>query len=69
MVVEVEMTGVAVGFLDHECLCLTTLNKDDTLSFSVSYMCRAFKLYANKKLILTAYFSRNHWIAVVIILK
>jgi hypothetical protein len=37
MVVEVEKTGAAVGFLDHECLCLTTLNNtDNTLAFSVS---------------------------------
>jgi hypothetical protein len=32
-------------------------------------MQRAFKLYATKKLILTAYLSRNHWIAVAIVLK
>jgi hypothetical protein len=44
-------------------------NTDDTLAFSVSYMHRAFKLYAIKKLILTTYLSRNHWIAVGIILK
>jgi hypothetical protein len=49
MTVEVEKTGAAVGFLDPECLCSTTLNNtDNTLSFSVSYMCNAFKLYAKK---------------------
>jgi hypothetical protein len=70
MAVEVEKTGVAVGFLDPECLCSTTLKRwDDTLAFSVSYMCRAFKLYAKKKLILTTYIKRNHWIAVAIIPK
>jgi hypothetical protein len=69
MAVEVEKTGVAVGFLDLECLCSTTLTSaDDTLAFFVSYMHRAFKLYA-KKLILTAYHSRNHWIAVAIVPK
>jgi hypothetical protein len=47
MDVEVEKTGAAVGFLDPECLCSTTLNnKDDTLVFSVSYTRRAFELYA-----------------------
>jgi hypothetical protein len=49
MTVEVENTGTAVGFLDPECLCSTTLNStDNTLSSSVSYMCNAFKLYAKK---------------------
>jgi hypothetical protein len=32
-------------------------------------MCCAFKLYAKKKLILTAYLNRNHWIAVAIVPK
>jgi hypothetical protein len=68
MTVEVENTGAAVGFLDPKCLCSTTLNKtDNTLSFSVSYMCNAFKLNAKKNLMLTAYLSTNHWIAVVIV--
>jgi hypothetical protein len=36
MTVEVEKTGTAVGFLDPECLCLTTLNiTDNTLAFCV----------------------------------
>jgi hypothetical protein len=53
MTVEVEKTGAAVGFLDPECLCSTTLNStDNTLAFSVSYMCNAFKLYAKKNLML-----------------
>jgi hypothetical protein len=70
MTVEVEKTGTAVDFLDPECLCSTTLNKmDNTLAFSVSYMCNDFKLYAKKNLMLTAYLSMNHWIAVAIIPK
>ena len=70
MAVEVEKTGAAVGFLDPECLCSTTLNStNNNLAFSVSYMCNAFELYAKKKLILTAYLSTNHWIAVAIISK
>jgi hypothetical protein len=65
MTVEVENRGAAVGYLDPECLCSTTLNNtDDTLAFSVSYMRNAFKLYAKKNLMLTAYLSMNHWIAV-----
>jgi hypothetical protein len=49
MAVEVEKTGAAVGFLDPECLCLTTLNNMvDALAFSVSCMCNSFKLYAKK---------------------
>jgi hypothetical protein len=70
MTIEVEKTGAAVGFLDPKCLCSTTLNNtDNTLAFSVSYMCNAFKLYAKQNLMLTAYLSTNHWIAVVIVLK
>ena len=70
MVVEVEKTRAAVGFLDPECLCSTTLNStDNTLAFSVSYMLNAFKLYAKKNLMLTAYLSTNHWIAVAIVPK
>jgi hypothetical protein len=70
MNVEVENTGPAVGFLDPECLCLTILNNtDNTLAFSVSYVLNAFKLYAKKNLVLTAYLSTNHWIAVVIVPK
>jgi hypothetical protein len=70
MTVEVEKTGTAVGFLDPECLCSTTLNStDNTLAFFVSYMCNAFKLYAKKNLKLTAYLSMNHWIAVAIVPK
>jgi hypothetical protein len=70
MSVEVENKGSVVDFLDLECLCSTMLNStDNTLSFSVSYMLNAFKLYAKKNLMLTAYLSTNHWIAVAIILK
>jgi hypothetical protein len=70
MILEVEKTGAAVGFLDPECLCSTMLNiTDNTLAFSVSYMCNAFKLYAKKNLMLTAYLSTNHWIAVAIVPK
>jgi hypothetical protein len=61
MTVEVETTGAAVGFLYPECLYSTTLNStDNTLAFSVSYMCNAFKLYAKKNVMLTAYLSTNH---------
>jgi hypothetical protein len=42
---------------------------DDTLAFFLSYMHSAFRLYAKKKLILTAYLSTNHWIVVVIVPK
>jgi hypothetical protein len=70
MTVEVENTGPTVGLLDPECLCSTTLNStDNTLAFSMSYMLNAFKLYAKKNLMLTAYLSMNHWIAAAIILK
>jgi hypothetical protein len=70
MTVEVENKGPAVGFLDHECLCLTTLNStNNTLAFYVSYMLNSFKLYAKKNFMLTAYLSMNHWIAVAIVLK
>jgi hypothetical protein len=70
MTVEVAKTGTAVGFLDPECLCSTTLNStDNTLAFYVSYMCNAFKLYAKKNLMLTTYLSTNHWIAVAIVPK
>jgi hypothetical protein len=70
MTVEVENKGPAVGYLDPECLCSTTLNStDNTLAFSVSYMLNAFQLYATKNLIVTAYLSTNHVIAVAIVLK
>jgi hypothetical protein len=70
MTVEVENKGPAVGYLDPECLCSTTLNStDNTLAFSVSYMLNAFKLYVKKNLMVTAYLSTNHWIAVAIVLK
>jgi hypothetical protein len=70
MTVEVGNNSPVVGFLDLECLCSTTLNNtDSTLAFSVYYMLNAFKLYAKKNLMLTAYLSTNHWIAVAIILK
>jgi hypothetical protein len=70
MTVEVENKGPAVGYLDPECLCSTTLNStNNTLAFSVSYMLNAFKLYAKKNLILTAYLSTNYWIAMAIVSK
>jgi hypothetical protein len=70
MAIEAEKTGTAVGFFDSECLCSTMLTStDDNLAFSVSYMHSAFRLYDKKKLILTAYLSRNHWIAVAIVSK
>jgi hypothetical protein len=70
MTVEVENKGPAVGYLDPKCLCTTTLNNtDNTLAFSVSYMLNSFKLHAKINLMLTAYLSTNHWIAVVIVPK
>jgi hypothetical protein len=70
MTVEVENKGPAVGYLDPECLCSTTLNStDNTLTFSMSYMLNAFNIYATKDLMVTAYLSTNHWIAVAIVLK
>jgi hypothetical protein len=70
MIVEVENMGPTVGFLHPECLCSTTLNNtDNTLAFSVSYMLNAFKLYAKKNLMLTAYLSTNCWIAMAIVPK
>jgi hypothetical protein len=42
MIVEVDNKGPAVGYLDHECLCSTTLNStDNTICFSVDCMLRA----------------------------
>jgi hypothetical protein len=70
MTIEVENKGPAIGYLDPECLCSTTLNStDNTLAFSVSYMLNAFNQYATKDLILTTYLSTNYWIAVAIIPK
>jgi hypothetical protein len=70
MTVEVDNKGPAVGYLDPKCLCSTTLSKtDNNVSFFVDYMLRAFEQYATKDLMLTAYLSTNHWIAVVIIPK
>jgi hypothetical protein len=70
MTIEVDNKGPAVGYLDLECLCLTTLNStDNAASFSVDYMLRAFEQYATKDLMLTAYLSTNHWIAVAIVPK
>jgi hypothetical protein len=49
MTVEVENKGPAVGYLDPECLCSTTLNiTNNNLAFCVSYILNAFKLYAKK---------------------
>jgi hypothetical protein len=70
MTIEVEKTGSAVGFIDPECLFSTTLNSmDNTLALSVSYMCNAFKLFAKKNFMLTAYLSMNHSIGVAIVPK
>jgi hypothetical protein len=70
MTLEVGNTGAAIRFLDPECLCSTTLKStDNTLAFFGSYMCNAFKLYAKKNLMLIAYLSTNHWIAVAIVPK
>jgi hypothetical protein len=66
----VENKGPAVGYLDPECLCSTTLNNtNNTLAFFVSYMLNAFKLYAIKNLMLTSYLSTNYWIVVAIVPK
>jgi hypothetical protein len=70
MIVEVDNKGPAVGYLDPECLCSTMLSStDNTVSFSVDYMLRAFEQYATKDLMLSTYLGTNHWIAVAIILK
>jgi hypothetical protein len=70
MTIEVDNKGPAVGYLDPECLCSTTLSSmDNIVSFSVDYMLNAFEQYATKDLMLTAYLSTNHWIAVVIVPK
>jgi hypothetical protein len=62
--------GLAVAYLDPECLCSTKLNStDNNLAFSVSYMLNAFEQYATKDLVLTTYLSTNHWIAVAIVSK
>jgi hypothetical protein len=62
--------GDVVGFLDPECLCLTTLKStNNNLDFSVSYMRNSFELYAKKNFMLTAYLSTNHWIVVAIVPK
>jgi hypothetical protein len=70
MTVEVDNKSLAVGYLDPECLCSTTLNSmDSTVTFSVNYMLKSFEQYAKKDLMLTAYLSKNHWIAVAIVPK
>jgi hypothetical protein len=70
MTVEVDNKGPAVGYLDLECLCSTTLSSTDNIvCFSVVYMLRAFEQYATKDLMLIAYLSTNHWIAVATIPK
>jgi hypothetical protein len=70
MTIEVDNKGPAVGYLDPECLCSTMLSgTDKTVSFSMSYMLNAFEQYATKNLMLTAYLSTNHWIAVAIVPK
>jgi hypothetical protein len=70
MTIEVDNKGPAVGYLDPECLCSTTLSSmDTTVSFSMSYMLNAFEQYDTKNLMLTAYLSTNHWIAVAIVPK
>jgi hypothetical protein len=70
MTIEVKNKGPAVGYLHPKCLCSTTLNNtDNTLAFSMSYMLNDFKLYATKNLMVTAYLSTNHLIAVAIVPK
>jgi hypothetical protein len=68
MTVEVDNKGPAVGYLDPECLCSTTLSStSNTTTFCVTYMLNAFEQYATNNLMLTAYLSTHHWIAVAII--
>jgi hypothetical protein len=70
MTVEVDNKGPAVGYLDPECLCSTTLSStSNTTTFCVTYMLNALEQYATKNLMLTAYLSMNHWIAVAIVPK
>jgi hypothetical protein len=70
MTVEVDNKGPAVGYLDPECICSITLScTDNTVSFSVDYMLNSFEQYATKDLMITAYLSMNHWIAVAIVPK
>jgi hypothetical protein len=69
MAIDVEKTDAEVGFLDPECFNLTVLSHGPFFSFATSYMKHAFQLYAKKRLIISAYISDNHWIAVVIFLK
>jgi hypothetical protein len=70
MTVEVDNKGPTVVYHDPKCLCSTTLSStDNAASFSVDYMLRAFEQYAAKDLMLTAYLSTNHWIAVAIVPK
>jgi hypothetical protein len=70
MTVEVDNKGPAVGYLDPECLCSTTLSStDNTATFCVNYMLNAFDQYATKNLMLIAYLSTNHWTAVAIVPK
>jgi hypothetical protein len=65
MAVEVEKTGAAA-----KCFILKMLtSKAHVVDFAMSYMKRAFHLYAKRKLILTAYLSANRWIAVAILQK
>jgi hypothetical protein len=70
MTVEVDNKGPAVGYLDPECLCSTTLSStSNTTTFCVTYMLNALEQYATKNLMLTTYLSTNHWIAVAIVPK
>jgi hypothetical protein len=69
MVVEVEKTGAEVGFLDPECFNFIVLKHCPSFDFDASYMKHAFQLYAKKRVIISAYISGNHLIAVVILPK
>jgi hypothetical protein len=51
MTVEVENTGLVVGFLDPECLCSTTLNNtDNTLLLSLCPICSMPSNYMLKRI-------------------
>jgi hypothetical protein len=70
MTVEVDNKGPATGYVDPECLCSTMLRStSNAATFCVTYMLNAFEQYGTKNLMLTAYLSTNHWIAVANVLK
>jgi hypothetical protein len=70
MVVEFLQDGRYSWLPYPECFNFTMLtSKAHSVRFTLSNMEHGFKLYAKKKLILTAYLSANQWIVVVILPK